>query len=386
MNTQNITNGRIDWPNIENGLLFIHSPQPLRVRMTSSAFIGKTVQVTVISPSTVYVKAELVAESRYSSTSYAEFDISRLMQLAATKTPADIVKHADAEPIEASSQTFLVQVSIEGASGAFNRSFVGLPGAIGPGESWNAGKIHRRLFLNFPQTIMASGDDAITIDGYLVPVDTDADLAGMAMYEVNLLNALRAAALSGDAGAEAVLTKLTQGKSLAGAVMVPDIISEGTGSATPGTPVAAGVIFEPDNCARGEYFRWIRRDGTVGYWLFKVSKRSTTFAEKQSFREYVFDPYTPQEGSLLSELQSSRTEVQTMTVGDALLTDEEHDYVSGMAGSPFVQHFVPGAHGPHWEQVIVSPASVSKTGDGSTPSLHEIELTVQLPERNTIGL
>lgn len=143
------------------------------------------------------------------------------------------------------------------------------------------------------------------------------------------------------------------------------------------------------------YLRWLQRDGSFGYWLFYSGELQVVASEGTSFQRYYASPDEPSYFGNYAQFDSNSrqadfSETRTLNLGTTVETLEEFEYLAGLMTSPVVDRYVISGEngGEHagWERVNVLPSSQAYSRKRSTPRLRQIELTIQLPDRDTIKL
>lgn len=386
MNTQTFTGGQIDWPDTAGGFVFAFSSVPLRLILNSETHVGKMVTVTISGESTITETRELLPMD--SSTSAAEFDISRLIQLSGIRTPEDVLGNHDY--VDETTQV-TVTVDVTGLL-SYSRSFAAIPGARDPFGSYFYGALNARIFVNYPWTLAVSGNKPLKLTELNERLPIDTDLSGRRLFSLSPMDALTelSHSLPGihpDAPvAEAIIERLMSGGSISGRINIPYKISG------PDKELAIWQNFtlHADCRNQGEYFRWFRNDGMVGYWLFENSRSTMNAEVSEQFTRYVFNPYDRDDNSsgvMPSSIREVKSESRTMKIGDAGLNASEMELVQSMATSPLVQRYLILPSGNKiWQTVRVLPGSWGYYPKRGLPGLYEIEMTVQLPDTNTVSL
>lgn len=372
--------GFIEYP---DSPCFIFSPQPLRVVLSASPdeipddlgiFLvvdggdGRSIQEN---REFIYddVRGELVAE----------FELSRMMQLCRQYTPEQVLhlaSYAAATKSGRATESFFVHVEWE--SGDNDIELTGIQGAYDPGDH-RQGDRQVRLFVNYPQTVQLNGGDpeegtsTFGTDDFGITAGLD---ASDIMNEVPLLQALEDEAPTAAAA-------LRTGAPLRGFYHTPYSFIQGATVQTPDEH--GGMLLVPDCRAHGLYLRWLSRDGSIGYWLFKVSQRTSSGSDTTAFDRHVFNPSVPEGGVYRSSRQANRALNRTISAGDSGLSSDEMDLLESLASAPVVEVLmenVPGAY--VWQQVTIAAATIKQQDDSEGPKLGEAEVVVILPELNTV--
>lgn len=410
---------RIDYP---NHIAFMYSRQPVIVKFISGAAGVTSVDVKLTCTTT----GRTHTESRAPYSSHLEFDLSRIMQLLATDVD-EITKRMDEESGQGLSEPFSLEVSYT-ASNTTTRllkaDIVGMYGALDQGEIYGK-HTQRRLWVNFPQTFNLWRDsDGITqfvTDEAFVPTGASDEPC----YECSFMDTLSAL------GEFDMIEALKRGiPPQTFGLSFLSRIEEGT--ETPQDLRAITLIPDLSRRQDGTYLRWLNRRGEMSYWLFTNSKLRVTTAVVDSFlRYYQGDPTVPENSIFQNPQKASYREAREMVLGAVGLSCDEFEDLCDLATSPVVERLMPDVQTEDAELEIVyaggnattdtsvlieSDASLDTDVDGDgagtevvtpkniwqrvnvvagtfergirrmTPSRQDLEIIIELPERNTIQL
>lgn len=369
-------------------LAFMFSRVPLLLAFNRA--IGK-ITVTVESQDT----GESFQETRSAYNNKASFDLSKIMQYLAPD-PSSLL-HEERNGLAAYAM-FNVSLSI-GSTEVWSMPFVGIYGALNANEAYrfNAGgannPVNRRLWVNFPQTvqIQRDNDDAFyyqTESGVkLYPDGLDIDERA---YENDLMHTI---ALMADNVADRLLCQLragnaqTVGLSNALAISAQAEVVEGN--------EPFWLLLQPDLTPRHAsgvtYLRWLQRDGSIGYWLFRSGELQTTAEEAASFQRYnenpnvssYWDDFLHFDGN---QLHADYAETRTLNLSAEIRNRDEFEYLCGLLTSPVVDRLVDSETHEGWERVNIMPSSQGLSLRRDTPFSRTLELAIQLPRRDTIKL
>ena len=410
---------RIDYP---NHIAFMYSRQPVIVKFISGAAGVTSVDVKLTCTTT----GRTHTESRAPYSSHLEFDLSRIMQLLATDVD-EITKRIDEESGQGLSEPFSLEVSYT-ASNTTTRllkaDIVGMYGALDQGEIYGK-HTQRRLWVNFPQTFNLWRDsDGITqfvTDEAFVPTGASDEPC----YECSFMDTLNAL------GEFDMIEALKRGiPPQTFGLSFLSRIEEGT--ETPQDLRAITLIPDLSRRQDGTYLRWLNRRGEMSYWLFTNSKLRVTTAVADSFsRYYQGDPTVPENSIFQNPQKASYREAREMVLGAVGLSCDEFEDLCDLATSPVIERLMPDIQTEDAELEIVyaggnaitdtsvlieSDASLDTDVDGDgagtevatpkniwqrvnvvagtfernirrmTPSRQDLEIIIELPERNTIQL
>jgi len=413
---------KVDYP---NSVAFMYSRQPVIVTFTSNAGSVASVAVAV-----THSSGRTYTETRARLGSSVEFDISRIMQLLASDV--DIVTRR-AYSGGSLAETFSLTVKYTTTAGLtmtaleVSSDIIGMYGALDQGEIYGE-HTQRRLWVNFPQTFNlwkdANGEVAfVTDDAYIFP-DISPDKP---CNECNLMNALSAV------GERELINSLRTGVPLRNLGLTwRSRIQDGTE-----TPEELRTITLIPDCHQpgdGTYLRWLNRRGEMSYWLFTNSKLRVTTAQTDSFsRYYSGDPAALVSSVYQNSQKVSYREVREMVLGAVGLSLDEFDDLCDLASSPVVERLMPQVTqedqgtdtifdggtalqeeepevviessanldteieggdaktgkettSTRWQRVNVVAGTFERSIRRNTPSRQDLEIIIELPERNTIKL
>ena len=421
MRTSTVAGVRINYP---NSVAFMYSRQPVIVTFPGGAAGATSVGVKLTCPLT----GRTHTESRAPYSSSIEFDISRIMQLLATDVD-HITKRFEDEEGTSLSERFELAVSYtqgQTTTQLLTAEIIGMYGALDQGEIYGE-HTQRRLWLNFPQTLNLWRDPEgsvqfVTDEAYLSPnAPQDAPCS-----ECSLMETLRAVEEA------SLIDSLKRGVPLRnlGLSWRPRI-EEGNET----TQTLRTITLIPD-CARrtdGTYLRWLNRRGEMSYWLFTESKLRVKTSVADTFvRYYQGDPSTPERGIFQNPQKASYREAREMVLGAVGLSRDEFDDLCDLATSPLVERLMPGAlpgddapdtvydggdattqepdtliesaagldteveggdastgksaQSDRWQRVNVVAGTFERDIRRKTPNRQDLEIIIELPERNTIKL
>lgn len=356
--------GIIQYP---NAVAFMYSRQPIIVQCGNTGNYEVTVAVTCSTNGyTTYTEKRRLLKGR------AEFDISRIMQLLARDTDK-LLQGLDYTNGSCLAEAFSIQVMI-GNNAVLDTTCQALHGALDAGETYGA-KTTRRLFLNYPQSInmwieffgtfnVKLGDTWYTPE-YLK--------GGPDCREVNFMGFIDGS----------VLTALKNGLPVDGAISWLYGIKKGVAT----HQQLADITLVPDNSPAGcgTYLRWLNRRGEVSYWRFDNLQIETAGAVEDTFsRYYAGDPTEPVQSVYTNEDKRNYEETRRQTLTATGVSDEEFDDLCSLQVSPVVEML--GADGASWYRVNVDAGTQARKNRRNTPKLHDFEISITLPKRNTVKL
>lgn len=409
---------------IPNSVAFMYSRQPVIVTFTSGASGVTSVDIKLTCKTTNRTHTE----SRAPYSSRLEFDISRIMQLLATDVD-EISKRIGYWTGQSLSESFKLEISYIDKGDTITiatEDIVGMYGALDQGEIYGE-HTQRRLWVNFPQTfnLWRDAEDAVqfvTDEAYISPDVTE----GKPCYECSLMNTLSAV------GESDLIKALKNGAPLRNlGLSWRSRIEDSNESAEE----LRTITLVPD-CSRrtdGTYLRWLNRRGEMSYWLFTNSKMRVTTTVADTFvRYYQGDPAAPVSSIFQNPQKASYREAREMVLGAVGLSRDEFDDLCDLATSPLVERLMPdvlqedtevdivydgGDATTHDADVLIESAANLDTevdgGDASTgknaqtnkwqrvnvvagtfergikrmtPNRQDLEIIIELPERNTIKL
>lgn len=363
----------IHYPDV---VAFMYSRQPVIVELSDTDVFSGPATVTVTNNET----NRSYTEQRAFYNGRAEFDISRIMQLLAPDVDT-ITSRVDYETGQTLAQTFILTVeTTENMEEGFEVAITGMYGALDPGETYGKDAA-LRLWVNFPQTIN---------------------------IWKNLFNNVRFT--FGDTGTD--VTPPTYGSGpcwecefKAMAAQAPDeyaaLLSRPTdllfvtrkyiaeeGSVKPQTgPRGIRLTIDHSEPKDGEYLRWLNRRGEMSYWLFTRSTLRVATSRDEAFRRhYGGNIAAPDGGIYKNSDKASFNEAREMALGATAVTLEEFEYISDLGTSPVVERMLTQDNGIRWQRVNVTAGTFERQIKRGTPSMQDIEVIIELPNRNTIKL
>lgn len=367
-------------------LAFMFSRVPLLLAFNRA--IGK-ITVTVESQDT----GESFQETRSAYNNKASFDLSKIMQYLAPD-PSSLL-HEERNGLAAYAM-FNVSLSI-GSTEVWSMPFVGIYGALNANEAYRFNgannPVNRRLWVNFPQTvqIQRDNDDAFyyqTESGVkLYPDGLDIDERA---YENDLMHTI---ALMSDNVADRLLRQLRAGN--AQTVGLSNALAISAQAEVVGGNAPFWLRLHPDLTRRDAtgvtYLRWLQRDGSIGYWLFRSGELQTTSEEAASFQRYnanpnvssYWDDFLHFDGN---QLHADYAETRTLNLSAEIRNRDEFEYLCGLLTSPVVDRLVDSETHEGWERVNIMPSSQGLSLRRDTPFSRTLELAIQLPRRDTIKL
>lgn len=361
-----------------NSVAFMYSRQPAAVTITEGADKVTAVQLTV---TLLAANPRSHTETRAFYGGRVEFDISRTMQLLATDLD-EVLRRIDGRQGASLANSFRLSVAVVLNNGTVLPMYgqpadiVGMYGALDQGETYGEAT-QRRLWVNLPQTFNlwpdSEGDVAFVI-GQTTVQPTAA--TGQPCNECSLVDALKRA------GREDLLAALSSSAR-------SDVKLTWRSHISGGTETAQGfrtVTLVPDTrkAEDGTYLRWINRRGELSYFLFTNStlKVTTTLSETFS-RHYDGDPSVPVRKGYVNPQKASYREAREMELGASGLTLDEFEDLLDLATSPVVERLV---ETDMWQRVTLANGSFKRRIRRNTPTLQDMEIVIELPERNTVTL
>ena len=414
---------RIDYP---NSIAFMYSRQPVIVTFPGGASDVESVTATVTCKST----GRTYSESRTPYDSRADFDISRIMQLLAPDVDL-LFQRLDHNAGRSLSEAFTLSVSYRATNGNVQgiiteAGITAMYGALDAGEIYGAHN-QRRLWVNFPQTFNLwtdeQGDTAFVLsDAYIYP-----DTVGAGpCWECDLIGAML------DAGDLENFRKMLPGRTLHNIGLTWRTRIE-KGVEVPEEFRTVTLVPDYSKPGDGTYLRWLNRRGEVSYCLFKNSELRVTSAVDNNFSKYYEgDPTVPVSGAYTNSQKADYREARELILGAAGLSFDEFEDVCDLATSPLIERLMPdvpeedtdvqvvydggtagtdsgvvvdseagdemavygGKAAPDrleaaqyvWQRVTVAAGSYSRNIRRRTPNGQDVEIVIELPERNTIKL
>lgn len=373
MTTIPINNGNMQLPNIY--AVYMYSPFPLIV--TSATLTSVSLRVTCWDTTLYHIETRALHEGR------AEFDLARIAQLLAPDVD-NVFSMNTSQDGEAGPYVRL-EFELETSDGSVlaTREIVGLYGSHDQLEE-RFGFQRRRIWVNYPQTLQIWKDSSdemfITgdyIDGDFYPA-LSLPFKAPDMTEMDFMHHL------GEPGGLNLREALISGKTASIAVSCQfggrDILSLRN---------FYDLKLVPDlspRCA-GTYLRWLHRDGTFGYWLFANGAMDTEAGLRNTFsRKIEGNPSEAVKGAYRNSVKADFTEVRRLTIGTRCETQDEYDYLCGLATSPVVDRLITVDGEDRWQRVNVVPGKYTRRIRYTTPQAQDFEISIELPERNTVTL
>ena len=411
----------IDFP---NSVAFMYSPQLVRVTGNAPTSAKVTVRLTHAGSGRQHTETRAFYDGAVC------FDISRIMQLLAPDVD-NLFQRLDYENGESLTEAFSLLVLCVMETGQTApllnvHDITGMYGALDQGEIYGEHS-QRRLWVNFPQTFNlwenAFEEPAFVLDdAYVYP-----RVSGYSpCYECDLIDAMLS---NGD------LEEFRR--------MLPEHPQRNIGL-TWNTRIERGkeipeefriVTLVPDFSKPGEgtYLRWLNRRGEVSYFLFKNSQIRVTSSISNTFsRYYDNDPSEPLAGAYNNAHKAEYREAREMVIGATGLSYDEFMDLCDLATSPVVERLMPevpeedtevdvvydggkastttkivvdgesentleiegGDAAPDrlkasqylWQRVNVAAGTFARNIKRNTPNRQDLEIIIELPERNTIKL
>ena len=381
MRRTNITDGYIVWP---DEVCYSHAKQTVHVYL-NEAPTNRNVSLQVlnsITGRTVLLTKQLRTVGDLSTGIHYEvdFDAARAFQLLASLTPESVLAQTmytatGSRPSNAETRTLTLTL---GDGRKITQSCIVILGAIDASETRYPDK-KRRIFTNFPQTVALTTK---TPDGGIISGEDDIypSHAGVGvLFEVAPLPLWNN---------DSYVQSLKNGETVE--VILSDI-NHFTYGEWQEPQEEAHMEFIPDNRTKGTYLRWLRRDGTIGYWLFDTTKRIENIAAS-SFERYNPHGYpynaqgSPYYGVISDSTQAAKTGATALSVGSGSLEAWEREYLRDILYAPRVERLLQNRPGNYiWEQVQISTTTYAEDTECHN-HLQDFELTIILPKHSTITL
>lgn len=371
MTTIAINGGSMHMPN--TFAVYMYSPFPVIVESASLSDVS--LHVTCRDTGLRHSETRALFDGR------AEFDLARIVQLLAPDVDGvfgmNLTLDGEASPYVE------LEFELDAPSGAvlITRELLGLYGTQDQLDE-RFGPQRRRVWVNYPQTLQIWKDsaDEMRITGdfgdFYPPINATGSTA---MVEMNLplhwdyfggeelRDALKAGKTT-NVDVSCVFGGLdtVKDQDFYSLVLVPDL-----------TPLGAGT-----------YLRWLHRDGTFGYWCFRNGALRTDAAQRSVFLRHVEgNPSEAVGDRYRNGVKQDFRATRQLSLGAKCETLEEFEYLCGLATSPVVDRMVILPDGDiRWQRVNVVPGSYARDVTYNTPSLQDFEITIELPERNTVTL
>ena len=376
---------RIEYP---NSVAFMYSRQPVRLAFESGAEDVSSVEVQVWQVRS----GQTYTEARRLRLNSVEFDISRIMQLLGDGVDS-LTQRANADSFSFAEEfVFIVYLqTVKSRVQVLADMMVGMYGALDQGETYGE-HTQRRLWVNFPQTFNlwtdSNGRKAFVIGSDYINPTIAATQESAPCHECDLMSALESEEK------DDLIDALRNGMPLKNIGLTwTSRIQDGEETESQ----RRTITLIPELCkpADGTYLRWLNRRGELSYWLFTNSKLRVTTAQADSFtRYYEGDPTVPIGKVYRNPQKASYREAREMVLGAVGLSLDEFEDLCDLATSPIVERLMPPASGGmsdlaivvKWQRVNVVAGTFERGIRRSTPSRQDMEIIIELPERNTIQL
>ena len=383
---------------IPGPLLFIYSPQFIRVGVTEKTGATEGLPVSFRITNEPYGTGRSYTEVRNFHNDVVELDAARILQLLSEDVEA-FFDRPDADQATSKILRYSLEVAYRDADGSERTlatysgllgTLEGAYGALDQGETYG-GDIHRRLWVNFPQTFYArkSGGSIRYLSPSLVP-DVPSHFTGA---ECQYLDVVISRMTSDDIADAAPFVNISRLLTTWDAALHDGGVTK---------KAARTIMVKPDFSKPGDgvYLRWIDRHGEAMSWLFCRSKQSVKTVLRENFTtHYSGDPLSPgRYGRLRNPMKAEYSEARELTMGCGDLSAEEFDAVCSLATSPVVEMLVSGSPAPAdvdplfkdrlfppyvWQRVNIAPGTFARGNQRTTPNTYSIEFIVELPERHT---
>lgn len=262
-------------------------------------------------------------------------------------------------------------------------AFTALYGALDQMEGYHMAPATRRIWMNYPQTLAMWLNDS---GKYVVASDEGRPSLVLQniiqdMTEVDLIDAFRSIS---DNTADHYLRTLDKGGEVT-VLLSSRLVSPITDATTGYWKVRLCADLTPRGS--GTYLRWLQRDGSFAYWLFKQGDLQTDAVQRSAFTRYVDgDPLAPVAGQLRNPVQQDMMETRKQVLGTDCRSNEEYYYLCGLACSPVVDRLITVNGVDYWQRVNVVPGGHARSQRYGTPHHQTFELTIELPAHNTVTL
>lgn len=412
MTTSQLTGGRYSGTveYIESPV-FIFSPAPVIVSMPDAP---DGYEVTLRCEVSEY--AGTYEEKRAIRAGKAYFEISKILQHLGPDVAE--VFNTDRAPRAAYFTFGLTLSDSAGVLWSFP-VFNAIMGALDQGETYAYGTtpeapITRRLWINYPQTVLVADNGVLDTSAIIlnpseapsfkfVPLRDISGLDTPVVGEVDLLERILQASLNGDLSLDfdtqvAAFTAygtLKSGKPMTLGLstrfrVTPEGHDSGDRASGMEGITMQHVKFIPDKAPRGEgtYLRWLQRDGSFGYWHFQNGDLTVSAEEDNAFQRTILgNPAEIQKGHYANPAHADFTETRTLALGTHANDASEYDYLLGLASSPVVERLLEQPNGGYaWQRVNVAPGSYARSRKWLTPRRTPFDISIILPQRNTIKL
>lgn len=361
--------GTVQLPNLRAFYMF--SPFPIIVE--SAELSNVVLQVTCTTTGRTH------SETRYLHDGAAEFDAARIALLLSQDVDEVFTMHLSQDD-ETCPYSALTLTLTSGSTTLWSSSFFGVYGAMDQLEE-RCRNERRRLWMNYPQTIQIwrdfSGEFWIESEQDGEAVLNLSTLQGVPVVEMiadRHLSALPKMAAALSAGLAQTMTvstlfggrdSLTDDRTWYDLTLVPDLSPRDSGT----------------------FLRWLHRDGSIGYWLFKNGTLQTTAAQRSTFtRNLSGNPAEAVKGQYRNSIKADFVEARQMSLGAQCVDLAEYEYLCGLATSPVVERLVTVDGRNRWQRVNIVASSYSRNMKFNTPRTQSFDVTIELPARNTVTL
>ena len=368
MRQQQITTPEAGFVEYPNKIAFMYSRQPVIVQCGDSDTYPVAVTVTCdTNGGASYTERRRLHKGR------AEFDISRIMQLLA-QGPDTLLERLNAGDASLA-EIFSITVKIaDTVAFTLERGIQALYGALDAGEVYGK-SASVRIYTNYPQTVniwrgSQTAPFTIAVNNKQHTIEKDATAPDCCELDIKTL-------LGDDWG------KIQKAGQTIALTSWQSRLENGQAILNP----IRGLTLVPDNTPAGcgTYLRWLNRRGEVSYWHFDNAQLETAGAVAESFgRYYEGDPSTPSNGGFKNEDKRNFEETRRQTLTSTGVTDAEFETLCDLQVSPVVEML--GKDGTLWHRVNVDAGTQSRRNRRDTPRLHDFEISITLPKRNTIQL
>lgn len=370
-------------------LAFMYSRVPLLL-----SFLRPTGRVTVTV--TNQDTGESFQETRSTYNNKASFDLSKIMQYLAPDATSLL---SESRAGLAAYTEFNVALAV-GITEVWSMHFKGIYGALNANESYRynsegqRGPVNRRLWVNFPQTFQVQRDENDefyyqTAGAKIYPERLNSDEFAYEDYLVHTLSTLS----DDDIDANSLLLQLKAG--IAQTIGLSTYCAINAQAEVVDSNAPFWLRLHPDLTRRDAtgvtYLRWLQRDGSIGYWLFRSGELQTTSEEATSFQRYNENPNVSSHWDEFlhfdgNQLHADYEETRTLNLSAEIRNRDEFEYLCGLLTSPVVDRLVDSETHEGWERVNIMPSSQGLSLRRDTPFSRTLELAIQLPRRDTIKL
>lgn len=374
-------------------LVFMYSRAPLIISDPSEALASLDLRVTHVETGASFMESRRLYEG------VVNFDLSAIMRYLAP----DVTTVMDGQRGNCgASEYFEVQI-LYAESVIWSKYFYAIYGALNANESYRLRALDpktpesRRLWVNYPQTFMLT-QDVDDFHSFELSSGTKiwlrSDNPDHYSKEVDLIQAL-----GEDSDSEALecLQNLKAGRPQLVGLSSFTYVNAQAESGNFDGPYWLNLLpdLTPAFAPGRTYLRWLQRDGSFGYWLFHSGEMQIVASEGSSFERFFVNPNAPSYfGSYVQFSNNARQtdfkESRTLNIGTTINSLQEFSYIEGLLTSPVVERYVLSGEGGNeqvgWERVNLLPSSQGYSRKRDTPRTRQIELTIQLPDRDTIKL